>query len=249
MNNIAIEDKGFTDVNPVQCGSEKCEPGHSFGPAIRTCYLLHYCVSGCGTFECGNNRYRVQQGQAFLIRPNEVTRYYADQKNPWEYIWIGFTGRATAILNELPSPVFSAPYSIFQEMLEAQYMHGMREEFLAGKIYILLASLFSKKQNENYVEMAENFIFTNYNRDIKIAEIAKAIGIDRRYLAYLFKSKKGVSMRETLITCRMNAAAALLRQGYRVSETSVMVGYKDPFLFSKMYKKFHGCSPSKALKK
>lgn len=246
-NNIAIEDKGFFDINPVQCGHEKCAPKHSFGPAIRSFYLIHYCVSGSGVLEKAGKIYNISSGQAFLICPDEVTLYRADENEPWEYIWIGFNGRLAAMLDDLPSPVFTAPYSLFKEMLEAKNLLGMREEYLAGKIFLMIANLFEKKQNDNYVEMAENFIVSNYNRDIKIREVAAAIGVDQRYLSRLFKQKKGITMQEALISCRMNTASVLLSQGYRVGETSLMVGYRDQFVFSKMYKKFYGYPPSHSL--
>jgi hypothetical protein len=28
----------------------------------------------------------------FLIKPNVLTRYEADQENPWTYVWVGFSG-------------------------------------------------------------------------------------------------------------------------------------------------------------
>ena len=33
-------------------GYEECEPGHSFGPAVRKSYMIHYITSGKGIFKC-----------------------------------------------------------------------------------------------------------------------------------------------------------------------------------------------------
>ena len=41
-----LSDQHFRDINPVDCGWERCEPSHSFGPTARMYWLLHYVVSG-----------------------------------------------------------------------------------------------------------------------------------------------------------------------------------------------------------
>lgn len=50
LNDIMLENLRLWDVNPLICGEEACEPGHTFGPAARDYYLLHYVLSGKGTF-------------------------------------------------------------------------------------------------------------------------------------------------------------------------------------------------------
>ena len=67
------------------CGWQKCEPGHSFGPAVRPHYLFHLVLSGRGVYERGGCRYEVRAGQGFLILPGESTCYSADRTEPWEY--------------------------------------------------------------------------------------------------------------------------------------------------------------------
>ena len=37
-----------TDIYPVQYGEEQCNRNHSFGPCVRSNYLLHYVYSGKG---------------------------------------------------------------------------------------------------------------------------------------------------------------------------------------------------------
>lgn len=64
--------------------------GHSFGPAVREYFLLHYVVRGKGIFRRGKREYTLQAGEIFVIRPGEVTYYEADMRDPWEYMWAGF---------------------------------------------------------------------------------------------------------------------------------------------------------------
>lgn len=80
-------------------GHEICAPSHSFGPAIRHHYLLHYILNGKGKYYVNNKCYELQRGEAFLICPGESTYYKADKEEPWEYCWVSFDGNdASTIL-------------------------------------------------------------------------------------------------------------------------------------------------------
>lgn len=73
-------------------GYEKCSAGHFFGPTVRVHYLIHLVINGKGLYQVGKNTYSVCTNQAFLIRPQEVTFYAADDEDPWEYLWFAFNG-------------------------------------------------------------------------------------------------------------------------------------------------------------
>lgn len=74
------------------CGSESCSPGHSFGPAVRAHYLLHFVLRGKGVYQRGDESHELGAGDAFLILPGETTRYMADEQDPWAYTWVAFDG-------------------------------------------------------------------------------------------------------------------------------------------------------------
>ena len=50
---ILLVNRHWHDINPVDCGWEACAPGHSFGPAARFYWLLHYVIQGRGAFTAG----------------------------------------------------------------------------------------------------------------------------------------------------------------------------------------------------
>ena len=39
-----------------------------------------------------NKVYEIAKGQGFLIEPETVVSYISDEKKPWTYMWIGFSG-------------------------------------------------------------------------------------------------------------------------------------------------------------
>ena len=66
-------------------GREQCMGSHSFGPAKRAHYLIHFIIKGKGVFFADEKKYVLKQRDMFLIRPGETTFYYADEEDPWEY--------------------------------------------------------------------------------------------------------------------------------------------------------------------
>ena len=94
MSHISLEvnHKHFRDLYLCFCGIHDCEPSHSFGPAIRPNYLLHFVIKGKGNYYLNDNCYEVKENECFLIRPNELTFYQADKDDPWTYVWVGFDG-------------------------------------------------------------------------------------------------------------------------------------------------------------
>lgn len=242
-----IVNKGYNDVNPVQFGYQKCKSRHSFGPALRTHWLLHYVVSGKGIFKIGDKQYTVTAGNIFVIPPYVETYYEADKSDPWEYIWIGFT-KDDKIKVDFEDVMY-IPYShrIFEDMKKCSFLQTGRTEFLCGKIWQLISMIFDK-QNESldYVEKAVNIIGSEYMSDISVQSIADRVGLDRTYFSNLFKTQMGVSPKQYLLKTRMEQAEVFLKDyGYSVSVTALSVGYSDVYTFSKMFKKYFGVSPTK----
>ena len=45
-------------------------------------------------------KYQVKSGQGFMLFPNQINTYIADQDLPWEYTWVEFDGlRAKEIVS------------------------------------------------------------------------------------------------------------------------------------------------------
>lgn len=242
---IPLEKRQQQDISPCELGWEECLPGHTYGPAIRDHYLVHYVVSGEGEFCCAGKTYPVRAGEIFVIRPGEITVYAADKKTPWHYIWIGFSGGLAERFNTLAVPVLSYPADTFSELRRAAALTNTRTDFVTAKIFEMMSVLFETgRQSGQYEQQVMNFIHVNYMNPITVDSIAEAFNLNRRYLSRVFKARTGLTVSEYLIQTRLQHGAAFLQQGYSVSQAAVMAGYQDQFNFSKMFKKAYGLSPT-----
>lgn len=253
-----------TDLNMVHRGTEVCESGHGFGPAVRDHFLIHYIHSGKGKFCIGNSEYILGKGQGFLIRPDIVTYYQADFKDPWHYSWIGFHGlKAERILKSAgltrDNPVFSSDGdymdNCFAQINEADSLLPGSELRFLGLLCLFLSELIGQNGKEGpyglpsgrkelYINKAIEYIEMNYSRKVRISELAHHLGLDRSYLGSIFKEQLGTSLQDFLLKFRMDKACALMKnENLSIGDISRSVGYDDPLLFSKLFKKSKGLPP------
>lgn len=241
-NNKPIENKHFAELNPLVAGWQYCKPGHSFGPAIRDFYEIHYVVSGKGYFENENGVYEVTGGKYFIIRPGEKIFYRADDNDPWEYIWIGFNGNLSARFDNIPDIGDFSEAEIFFDIKNIN--EEKNEEFLASKLFMLYHIFFCREGRNDLPAQVSNFINNSYMDNLRVEDIAEDFGISRVYLTKMFKERYGMTVKDYILQLKIDHAKKLLANGYSVSETALLVGYNDQFVFSKIFKKTCGKSPS-----
>lgn len=259
-----------TDLKLLFFGREVCPPSHYWGPGLRDMYVLHYIHSGAGLYETNNQTYTLSAGQGFLIVPDTLVHYKASQQDPWTYSWVGFKGISSSIYMKraglsAKQPIFQSTgarswfETFYDQLLQAS---GHRSSDLQHSSVLLklmseLIECSSSTGQENaarpsytkeaYTRKAIDFIENSYSQKISILDIARFVGLDRTYLSGLFQEQFGISLQSYLVQFRMNRAALLLQnKELSVSDVSRSVGYTDPFLFSKMFKKTTGLSPSAA---
>ena len=260
--------KQSVDLYLSYCGMEECDPSHSYGPIKRTEYLLHYILKGKGTYQVDGKTYHLGKHESFIIYPHEITCYEADKEDPWTYIWIGFDGiKAETCLNYSSFSKENRVCSFDCEDILLESINGMLNASqltyandLKRESYLLsfLSALIHEKHDSIcqieevhdypyhvYVEHALEFIDHNYEKNIKINDIAYYIGISRSYLSNIFKKNLSLSPQEYLVNYRLDKACGLLKTTtLPVSIIASKVGYDDPLTFSKVFKNFHDVSPS-----
>ncbi len=263
LEKIYIEEPGHTDLNMYRCGIEDCSSGYPWGPAIRDHYIIHYVLGGKGTYTTGGCTYSLGKYDGFLITPDTVVKYQADEGDPWSYAWVGFHGlKASSYLKQAglcsQSPIFRYGRDDFLKdcllkMIETKDLKRGKEIRLLGLLYEFLSQLvessdsklFEKdNRKEVYVKKALEFIHMNYSRKITIAEIAHSIGLDRSYLYSLFNEYVNASPKEYLMSFRMDKACELMHTtDLTIGNIARSVGYGDPLVFSKVFKKAKGICP------
>ena len=221
------------ELNLYTCGHEACKSLHSYGPAIRSGYLIHIVLRGKGTYKINNTEYTLSAGDAFLIYPNELIYYEADKDDPWEYIWVGLVG--TKVCDYLNKTSISKSNPIFTIRNDSSLILN---EFPN-------TSNNNKNTQQTYLDEALLYIQLNFHDNISIIDIATHLSIDRSYLHRIFKKNLNISPQEYILNLRLEKAAELLSTtSLTIGDISRSVGYNDTMLFSKTFKKYNVCTPS-----
>ena len=245
-----IIDEHYQGLNPVQLGQERCDPCHSYGPAVRTHWLLHYVVSGCGRFTKVGKTHLVMPGETFVIAPYEETYYQADKDTPWHYIWLGFTGDPPC---KLDMAVIHKPElgDIFTDALQCKGMNRGKSAFLAGKLWQIFSCLLEDSRQEyDYVSQAIHCMKLEYADGITVTEIAQRLNLSRSYFSTLFRERTGSTPQDYLTALRMEKAIELMtKYAMTPSVAAISTGYSDIYNFSRMFKRYTGMSPRAYMQK
>lgn len=255
--------KQTNDLYLVHCGQQQCPPGYTYDHKIPNEYHLHFVLNGKGILIINNKTYHIKKNDIFLIPKGYPVQYFADDKEPWEYVWVTFDGMmAENYLNHVhldaDNPVITSTIAVtiyipfICNILDTNKLTYANEIRRVGYLYEILSTLIEAQNaqseqydysSETYVDYALQYIKSNY-RDIKVNDIANYIGINRSYLTAIFKKKLDVSPQKYLVSYRLQKAAKLLKStDMSITEIASEVGYVDSISFSKMFKQEYNMSP------
>ncbi len=168
--------QNYLDLRPYQSGYADNAPNASFGPAVRNHYLFHYVISGAGSLTSNapdgtEYHFHIHSGQGFMIFPNQITTYYADQQYPWEYVWIEFDGMlAPEILRlsglSIESPIYNSNDKILTQVLMDAMMEMARpdkdaEYYNAATGDLPLKSSLSASAETQFYKMSKLYLFAD----------------------------------------------------------------------------------------
>ena len=249
----------FIVVNGV--GSQNWRPNAVAGfVGGREDFYLIYVVRGGMTILSGREKQSFSKGQIVCFYSHTPYKYASGEDGVF-YYWMHFTGHCAkqileslGILNEVVytvgenEEIFQAWKDLCAEFLNQNSTFVLRT---AAKIVEILAAL-SDKIDRPFAQLPQKklahsieYIHRNFNEDISIQKLAEIEHLSVSRLYTVFKENIGYSPSEYILALRINHACSLLLQtDMSIKEISVQVGYKDPFYFSRLFKKRVGKSPS-----
>jgi AraC-like DNA-binding protein len=172
-----------------------------------------------------------------LAKESESLQMFLNMKKPF-------------IVLDDPNEVYQTLKGLVFEMDEKSKDSSLMISLLSTQLLIRIADLVMSlegtkmSRNNPYIKKTIDFIHHNYDRNIKVKDIANAVHLHSSYLHRLFKSYMGSSIMDYLSQHRMEKAKGLLiKTDIPVSEISDYVGMNSGQYFSTVFKKHTNMSP------
>lgn len=259
----------FHGLNVLFAGESQTKPGHKVGPKVYDYYLMHYVLSGSGTFTIDETPYELKAGDTFLIEPEQLIRYTSSESEPWMYRWIAFEGKEADQLLDfcgfhssnrvLRQEADRRTGVLFRDVYRALREGGSMAAVQAVGYLQLLFSVYGRKAagltgsiersengGETLVRQVTHYLSAQFAMPVSIEQMAETLGYNRAYLSRVFKRATGMTPVTFLLRLRIDKARLLLRERpeLTVEQIAASVGIPDALYFSKQFKRIYEQSPS-----
>lgn len=254
-----LKEAGF--VSGGGSGKVTCVPGWRWNhPVPLEDFDIWYVVAGEGRMTLRGVDYPVRRGSCIIMRPGDKPDAEQNERDRLTVIFAHFhlTGGDGVWLLPPRHTQFEDRHEvewILHRLLEAdERTDGWQQTEFDGWLRMLFVQLFKRSEGSEPNEL--NAHQTGMMREaarliqergghIAVREVAEAFGMSAPYLNRLFKRHAGLSVKAFLVRSKLERAKSLLTESsMTVTQVALALDYADVYIFSKLFRKYFGMSPS-----
>lgn len=250
----------------VRAGHLVADKTHHIERETLAGHELVYCLRGTGTVRVAGRTHRVKERSLYWVSCWHPHSYRADAADPWELYWVRMEGPGldsfANVLRITDLPVFpglddgvmqacyAEVFSIFDTPSPASpaRMHATLARLLAA----LYESRFRDATDMDTLATVPSTLERplvrmrqHYADSLRLADLSALAGMSVSHFIRTFKRSMGTSPIDWLRRERINQAKRrLIDTEEPVKEIARQCGYRDPYFFSKDFKKLTGLPPT-----
>lgn len=223
-------------------------------------YIYLYCTQGKGIVNIDGTPYHLKENEAFCIPKYQRHFYYADPEDPWSILWVHFKGTDADYypLNAHPVVPFSSEHGANRMAFLFNLLFRVAEEnyslgnfiYMSQVLQLILAETYHRERHPSanrqnrYVTNMVRYMYQHLSEHLTLAQISGEFGLSKSYIHSIFHKSTGHAPLDFFIRLKMKEACKLLRRtDIYIYEVAQMLGYQDPYYFSRVFKKLVGVSP------
>ena len=228
--------------------------------------ILIYCTKGGGWIEIDGKMQAVGENQFVILPANKAHRYGANELNSWSIYWIHFKGYKSELFSKVYGQVISLDsentlriderFKLFEDIYNVlldsyddsalQYANSGLAYFLASILYVKRSGdpKTENKYGTSLIHLASHYMNQNIGNKLKLSDIARHFGYSVSYFYRLFYRNMGIAPMEYFNQLKVQRSCYyLINSTMKVNQISIMVGFDDPYYYSRLFKKMMGVSP------
>lgn len=224
--------------------------------------VLIVCCNGRGWVTWQTRTSAMNPGDVALLPPNQPHAYGADDGDPWTIEWVHYTGAEThawralliegetAVVHVPPESVGELKLATVHERLEIGY-GDLQLLGAAAALRHSLTTILQLRRSSGMLPSATDAVDAtavwmreNLDRKVTLAALARRAFLSPSHYSAIFRRRYGFAPIDWLLRQRVHRACSLLQtRSDKIAAIAANVGVKDPYYFSRLFRKIMGLSP------
>lgn len=249
----------------VRAGHLVADKTHHIERETLAGHELVYCLRGCGAVRVSGRTHRVKKGSLYWVSCWHPHSYHADAHDPWELYWVRIEGPG---LDALAKALRISDLPVFPHLDDASMQACFHEAFVIfdapspaspARMHAAIARMLSLLYENRFRDADMDALATvpsalerplvrmrqHYADALRLADLSALAGMSVSHFIRTFKRSMGTSPIDWLRRERINQAKRrLIDTEEPVKEIARQCGYRDPYFFSKDFKKLTGLPPT-----
>ncbi|MDF2988330.1 MAG: AraC family transcriptional regulator [Eubacterium sp.] len=227
--------------------------------------ILIYCIGGEGFFILEGIKHKIEKDTLLIISKGTRHTYGASKTNPWSIYWLHFLGsNANSYLRNIKVENPMIHYSVeksskvmllFEDIFRVLEKGFTQEAMIYSSQVVanILGTLFFQTPNltsvprETALQVEESIFFMTMNLKsiLTLKDLADQANLSPTHYSYLFKKRTGYSPIDYFLRLKIKSACQYLdTTRLKVNEISQLLGFNDPYYFSRAFYKIMQMSPT-----
>ncbi len=254
-----------SDLHITETGEIEIEPGTIWNPGRKLeNIMLAYCIKGSGILMVAGEQFPVSSEQFFILNTNELFKFYSVINQKTRFLIVLFDGKKS---NELVRE-FSVVRNIIpsinnrianRELLFEEIFNNLSRGYHDDNLkyvnlcfgHLLATFVYAHKTGDDFADESNpiirrsiDYMNNNLEKKLTLLQISKEAGYSPTYFTTLFRKETNYSPLSYFSHLKIVKACEFLDYtGKKVKEISFLLGYTDPYYFTKDFKKKMGMSP------
>lgn len=220
---------------------------------------LYYIHSGNLTVLLDNAPYALKPGFIYLIPQNLKFELLLTPETRVDHTFLDFVSLPAVKMDGFieidPSqhPLIQQAAQILFSLTERYptYMCDDHTEFIPLVESYLENTLFLINREfpihtiaDTRINLALEYIHQHYDQEITLETLTELTNLEKNYFIRLFKQYMNLTPYQYIKKYRFNAALALIKRRYSLSDVALKIGYSDISAFSHAFQRIYGIYPS-----